>query len=120
MSGRVDRVLERIGQSLRPLSEAPRDGRWILAKSTGGFIVCRWDRDPPNLAGPSWTEADDAERGYLDEYFVGWIDPARLRLWDYETLADLLVAFIDDAHAAGDQKTLAMLQRRPRPDEKQD
>ena len=120
MSGRVDRVLEEIGQSLLPLSEAPRDGRWILAKSTAGFVICHWDNDPPNLAGPSWTQADNAERGYLDEFFVGWIDPARLKLWDYATLADLMVAFIDDAHAAGDAKTLAMLERRPRSDEKAD
>jgi hypothetical protein len=112
MSGRVDRVLEEIGQSLRPLSEAPRDGRWILAKSPAGFIICHWDAEPDGLAGPSWTEADNAERGYLDEFFSGWIDPARLKLWNYATLADLLIALIDDAHATGDAKTLAILERR--------
>jgi hypothetical protein len=114
MSGRVDRVLEEIGQSLRPLSEAPRDGRWILAKSPAGFVVCHWEAEPSNLAGPSWTEAEDAERGYLDEFFSGWIDPARLKLWDYAMLADLLIAFIDDARANGDMKTLAILERRCR------
>jgi hypothetical protein len=114
MSGRVDRVLDEIGQSLRPLSEAPRDGRIILAKSPEGFVVCRWD--PSNLAGPSWTEANNAERGYLDEFFSGWIDPARLRLWNYATLADLLIAFIDDAYDNGDAKMLAILQRRARID----
>jgi hypothetical protein len=116
MSGRVDRVLEEIGQTLRPLSEAPRDGRWILAKSPAGFVICHWDSDPTNLAGPSWTEANNAEHGYLDEFFSGWIDPARLKLWDYATLADLLIAFIDDAHANGDTKTLAILERRRKSD----
>jgi hypothetical protein len=116
MSGRVDRVLEEIGQSLRPLSEAPRDGRWILAKSPTGFVVCHWQAEPSNLAGPSWTEADDAERGYLDAFFSGWIDPARLKLWDYAILADLLIAFIDDARANGDVKTLSILERRSKAD----
>jgi hypothetical protein len=112
MSGRVDHVLEEIGQSLRPLSDAPRDGRWILAKSAAGFVVCHWDADPSNLAGPSWTEANAADRGYLDEFFSGWIDPERLKLWDYATLADLLIAFVDDARASGDVKALAILERR--------
>src|SRR5271169_38553 len=112
MSDHVDRVLEEIGQSLRPLSEAPRDGRWILAKSAEGFVICHWDTHPCNLAGPSWTEANDAARGYLDDYFSGWLDPARLKVWDYATLAELLIAYIDDAHASGDAKALAILERR--------
>jgi hypothetical protein len=103
--------LQEIGQSLLPLSEAPRDGRWILAKSATGFVVCHWDSHPSNLAGPSWTAANDAEHGYLDEFFSGWIDPALLKLWDYATLADLLIAFIDDARATGDARTLAILER---------
>jgi hypothetical protein len=112
MPGQVERVLEEIGQSLRPISEAPKDGRWILAKSDSGFVICRWDKDPEKLAGPCWVEAQDAARGYLDKCFSGWIEPSRLKLWDYGTLADLLIAFVDDARATGDDKALAMLERR--------
>lgn len=116
MPGEVELVLQKMGQSLRPISEAPRNGRWILAKSAAGLVVCRWDTAPSNLAGPCWTEADDASRGYLDDYFAGWIDPAALKLWDYPTLADLLIAFVDDAHAIGDNKALAILKRRAKAD----
>ena len=42
-------------------------------------------------------DAPDAERGYLDKYFTGWLDPAKLKLLDYAALADLLIAYIDDA-----------------------
>jgi len=38
-----------------------------------------------DLAGPAGGGAHDAERGYLDTYFTGWLDPARLKLWDYAT-----------------------------------
>ena len=112
MSDQVELVLRKIGQSLRPIGEAPKDGRWILAKSADGFVVCHWDLEPSNLAGPTWTEANDASRGYLDDYFEGWIDPAELKLWDYATLADLLIAFVDDAHSIGDEKALAILKSR--------
>jgi hypothetical protein len=112
MPGEVELALRKMGQSLRPISEAPKNGRWILAKSAARLVVCHWDTRPSNLAGPSWTEADDASRGYLDDYFEGWIDPAALKLWDYPTLADLLIAFVDDAHAAGDDKALAILKSR--------
>jgi hypothetical protein len=112
MSRQVERVLGDIGQSLRPMSEAPRDGRGILAKAASGFVVCHWDSAPVNLAGPSWVETHEAKRGYLDIFFIGWLDPARLKLWDYATLADLLVAFVDDAIACGDVKTLEILNRR--------
>ena len=104
MSGRVETVLRKMGQSLRPISEAPKDGRWILAKSPEGLVVC--------LAGPTWTEANDASRGYLDDYFEGWIDPTELKLWDYVTLADLLIAFVDDANAFGDDRALRILKAR--------
>ena len=112
MSRHVERVLGEIGQSLRPMSEAPRDGRSILLKAASGFVVCHWDTDPVNLAGPSWVETLDAEHGYLDNFFTGWLDQAGLKLWDYATLADLLIAFIDDAHACGDARVLAILERR--------
>jgi hypothetical protein len=112
MPGQVERLLQKMGQSLRPMSEAPKDGRWILAQSAAGLVVCHWDCEPSNLAGPSWTEANDATRGYLDDYFSGWIEPADLKLWDYATLADLLIAFVDDAHAASDEKALSILRAR--------
>jgi hypothetical protein len=112
MSRNVERVLGEIGQSLRPMSEAPRDGQGILGKSAAGFVICHWDAKPLKLAGPAWVEAPDAERGYLDRYFTGWLDPDKLRLWDFATLADLLVAYIDDAHASGDTGALKILDDR--------
>jgi len=114
MGCNVERVLGAIGQSARPMSEAPRDGRVILGKTAGGLVICHWDAAPLKLAGPSWVEAHDAERGYLDRYFAGWIDPAKLKLWDYAILADLLIAYIDDAHASGDIDALKILDRRVR------
>jgi hypothetical protein len=93
MGWNVERVLGEIGQSARPMNEAPRDGRWILGKS-------------------AWVEAHEAERGYLDRYFTGWLDPSKLKLWDYASLADLLIAYIDDAHASGDTRALEILDRR--------
>jgi hypothetical protein len=117
MGCNVERVLGEIGQSLRPMSEAPRDGRGILGKTasgnnTSGLVICHWDAAPLNLAGPSWVETHDAGRGYLDRYFTGWVDPAKLKLWDYAALADLLIAYIDDAHASGDIRPLEILDRR--------
>ena len=115
MPGHVEHLLQKMGQSLRPMNEAPRDGRWILAQSPFGLVVCRWDREPSHLAGPSWTEANDTARGYLDDYFAGWIEPSELKLWDYGMLADLLIAFVDDAHAASDERILAILASRAKP-----
>ena len=36
MGCNVERVLGEIGQSLRPMNEAPRDGRGILGKTASG------------------------------------------------------------------------------------
>ena len=112
MSRNVERVLGEIGQSVRPMSEAPRDGRAILGRCARGLVICHWEMLPLSLAGPSWVETHDATRGYLDGYFIGWIDPATMKLWDYATLADLLIAYVDDAVACGDIKTLEILNRR--------
>lgn len=112
----VERVLREYGQFLRPMNEAPRDGRQVLGKSTKGLVVCYWDANPSKLAGPSWVVHEDAERGYLDKYFTGWLDPAKLKLLDYAALADLLIAYIDDAHAAGDTGALKILDRRAKAD----
>jgi hypothetical protein len=116
MSTHVERVLGEIGQFLRPMSEAPRDGRGILGKSAAGFVICHWEAEPAKLAGPAWVEARDAERGYFDSHFSGWLDPAGLKLWDYAILAELLIAFIRDARAGGDSKVLAILERRAEPE----
>jgi hypothetical protein len=116
MNRNVERVLEEIGQFPRPMSEAPRDGRKILGKSARGLVICYWDAKPSKLAGPIWVEAPDAERGYLDKYFIGWLDPAKLKLLDYIVLADLLIAYIDDAYAVGDIEALKILERRAKPD----
>jgi hypothetical protein len=107
----VERVLEEIGQSPRQMDEAPKDGRKILGKSARGLIVCYWDAEPAKLAGPSWVEAPGAERGYLDRYFIGWLDPTELKLFDYPILAELLIAYIDDAVAAGNSEALRILVR---------
>jgi hypothetical protein len=112
----VERVLEEIGQSPRQMDEAPRDGRRILGKSAKGLVVCYWDAKPSKLAGPLWVEAPDAERGYLDRYFIGWLDPTELKLFDYPILAELLIAYIDDAVAAGNSEALKLLYRRAKPD----
>jgi hypothetical protein len=112
----VERVLGEIGQSVRPMSEAPRDGRKILGKSARGLVICYWDAKPSKLAGPTWVEAPHADRGYLDKYFTGWLDPAKLKLLDYAVLADLLIAYIDDARAAGDTEALKILDRRAKAD----
>jgi hypothetical protein len=68
------------------------------------------------MAGPLWVEAPHAERGYLDRYFTGWLDPAKLKLFDYAVLAGLLIAYIDDAQAAGDTEALRILYRREKAD----
>jgi len=116
MGCNVERVLGEIGQSVRPMGDAPRDGRRILGKTAAGLVICHWDPAPLKLAGPSWVETHDAECGYLDRYFTGWVDPAGLKLWDYGALADLLIAYIDDAHASGDINALAILDRRAKAD----
>jgi hypothetical protein len=80
------------------------------------LVVCYWDAKPSKMAGPLWVEAPDAERGYLDRYFTGWLDPTKLKLLDYAALAELLIAYIDDAHAAGDTGALQILDRRAKAD----
>jgi hypothetical protein len=45
------------------------------------------------------VEAPDAERGYLDRYFTGWLDPTKLKLLDCAALAELLIAYIEDARS---------------------
>lgn len=105
----VERVLREYGQFLRPMNEAPRDRRQVLGKSTKGLVVCYWDANPSKLAGPSWVVHEDAERGYLDKYFTGWLDLRNFKMLDYAALARLLIAYIDDARAVDDKEALKIL-----------
>ncbi|SRR5260370_5211944 len=105
----VERILREYGQFLRPMSEAPRDGGKLLAQSAKGMLLCYWDTNPSKLAGPSWVEHEEAERGYLDRYFTGWLDLRSFKMLDYGALARLLIAYIDDARAVDDQEALRIL-----------
>jgi hypothetical protein len=105
----VERILREYGQFLRPLSEAPRDGRKVLGQSAKGMVLCYWDATPSKLAGPSWVEHEGAERGYLDRYFTGWLDLRNFKMLDYAALARLLIAYIDDARAVDDKEALKIL-----------
>jgi len=86
----VDRGAERkLANLCGPMSEAPRDGRGILAKSEAGFSSfaigdgrsCQARR---TCLGRKYTMAEAA--GYLDTQFLsaGSIRPS-LKLWDYAT-----------------------------------
>lgn len=105
----VERVLREYGQFLRPMGEAPRDGRKILGISKRGSLVVFWDANPSKLAGAIWVEEKDADRGYLDRYFRGWLDLRDFRPLDHEALARLLIAHIDDARAADDRDVFKVL-----------
>jgi hypothetical protein len=52
---------------------------------------------------------------HLDRYFTGWLDP-KLKLFDNAVLADLLIAYIDDADAVGDTEAPRILYRREKAD----
>jgi hypothetical protein len=108
----VEKVLRDYGQFLRPMNEAPRDGRRILGQSASVLVNCYWDINPSKLAGPSWVEDNDGDHGYLDRYFHGWIDLQKFRLLDYAALARLMIAYIDDARAMDDREALKALNRR--------
>jgi hypothetical protein len=108
----VEKVLRDYGQFLRPMNEAPRDGRRILGQSASVLVNCYWDINPSKLAGPTWVEDNDADHGYLDRYFNGWIDLQKFKLLDYAALARLMIAYIDDARAMDDHEALKALDRR--------
>ena len=48
----------------RPMSEAPRDGRDILARIPGGYDVVGW-------TGTAWT--DGSQDYFQDSHFLGWL-----------------------------------------------
>ena len=109
----IERVLRAYGQLLRPMSEAPRDGTWILGHGAHAksLILCYWASDPTALAGPNWVEASDSRIGYLDRYFDGWLDPRGIQLLDGNAINRLLVAYIDDARAAENTEALKLLEQ---------
>jgi hypothetical protein len=103
---RIEQVLLEYGQAVRPMRSAPRDGTSILAFSRDrGTIICYWEERPSRLAGPAWVEDHGAEIGYLDRYFEGWLDARTFRSFDQVGLKRLLIAYIDEARAAGDPMT---------------
>lgn len=118
MARNVERVLRELGQTFRPMSEAPRDGRIVFARAAGRdkTLLCYWEADPVDLAGPSWVEpcrgeqAAGARTGYLDRYFSGWINPEEFNPIAVEDVPRLLVAYIDDAREVDDRDALRLLE----------
>ncbi|UZE47823.1 hypothetical protein ONR75_23540 [Rhodopseudomonas sp. P2A-2r] len=109
----VERVLREYGQLLRPMNEAPRDGKRILGHHprTRRLVLCYWETAPAALVGPVWIGEQDGRRGYLDRYFDGWLDPQDLRLLDADAVNRLLVAYIDDARAGDYTAALKLLEQ---------
>ena len=67
----------------RPMSEAPRDGRWIIALAADLASVFRigWGREDGSY--PSWSSF---EYTYGDSFFVGWIpSPQDPPSWQFRT-----------------------------------
>ena len=101
------KVLEEYGQALRPMRDAPRDRRTILAHAPlKGLIICRWEQEPDRLIGPLWMERPDADRGFQDRYFTGWLETTAFKPLDRDAVRRLLIAYIDGARAAGDPLTM--------------
>jgi hypothetical protein len=58
----IEQVLKQFGYSLRPISDAPRDGRKIFGISERrGLVICCWDVSALKFAGGTWLEVKDAE-----------------------------------------------------------
>jgi hypothetical protein len=107
----IERVLRDYGHTLRPIGEAPRDGKRILghAAHSGGLVFCYWEPRPSVLLGACWIEEKDSRVGYLDRYFDGWLDLRAFRLLDSNALNRLLVAHIDDARSEDNVEVLNLL-----------
>ena len=102
---RVSELLREFGQTLRPLENAPRDGRTVLCYSERhGLVAVRWQTDP----FPEWIMTE--KRGFLDRAFIGWYDPAGFRPIGESELTRLLAAFIDDMRAQGRGDILKVLE----------
>lgn len=100
---RIKDVLAEYGQVLEPMACAPRDGRIVVAFSTGGqAMLCFWCAQPERLIGPVWVEQFSADTGYVDRFFAGWLNFQKFRLLDTNALHRLLIAYVDEARAAGD------------------
>jgi hypothetical protein len=103
---RVQQILREYGYALTPMTEAPRDGRPIVAfsKWEGAKIYC-WQTSP-RFAGPAWFEHPKDGKAYVDRYFQGWIDLSTLRPIDEIGLRRLLIAHIDEGRAKGDPMSI--------------
>jgi hypothetical protein len=107
----------RVNSGTRLTKKGPQKGDlcigiWAAIAALFVVAVNRRDRlagNPSKLTGPSWVEHEDAERGYLDRYFTGWLDLRNLKMPDYAALARLLIAYIDDAGAVDDKEALKIL-----------
>jgi hypothetical protein len=96
----IEQVLKQFGYSLRPISDAPRDGRKIFGISERrGLVICCWDVSALKFAGGTWLEEKDAERGFIDRYFSGWLDPHSFEPLRQAALARLIGAYLEDARA---------------------
>jgi hypothetical protein len=96
----IEQVLGQFGHSIRPMSEAPRDGREIFGISERkGLVICFWEARPLKFAGATWLEEKDAERGYIDSYFSGWLDPHTFEPLQQAALARLVGAYLENARA---------------------
>ena len=107
----------RVNSGTRLTKKGPQKGDlcigiWAAIAALFVVTVNRRDRlagNPSKLTGPSWMEHKDAERGFLDRYFTGWLDLRNLKMLDYAALARLFIAYIDDARAVDDKEALKIL-----------
>jgi hypothetical protein len=111
MKRNMERVLRDIGQLLRPMSEAPRDGTLILAHVAhgDGMMHCYWDASPQLLAGPAWVKAANVSEGFLDRHFSGWLAPASFSPLDDSAIADIVKAYVADASETRDEAAIRLL-----------
>jgi hypothetical protein len=104
---KVHDILREYGYALSAMAGAPRDGRPIVAFSKWeGAKIYFWETSSAHLAGPAWVERPGAKTGFVDRYFQGWIDLARLRPIDEIGLQRLLIAHIDETRSRGDPMTV--------------
>jgi hypothetical protein len=96
----VEQVLSEFGHFLRPMSHAPRNGQRIFGVSERqGLVVCYWDTSPSKFAGATWIDQRDTERGYIDRYFRGWLDPGKYSPLEHAALARLIKVYLHELRA---------------------
>jgi len=79
-------------------------------------VPVRWQTDP----FPEWIWIVTEKRGFLDQAFVGWYDPAGFRPIGEGELTRLLVALIDDMRAEDRGDILKILEPRLVPEQSND